>query len=392
MKKFISMVSAAAIAVSATAAAVFTSSPAQAADDEIKIMCIGDSITDGYGIAGSYRKFLYNGLTEKGYNIDMIGSKTGWSTTYTGENGESFDYDDDNTGYSGYAVKAYSGRSGIYETLIETDCLSQNPDIVILQIGTNNIIDNHDMDENLNDLDTLVSYILENIPESSTLFVTTIPDLDPNRSDVYSWFGNYRHSADWQTQYDDETAELNVKANIVTYNERLTSYISERNQKGDNIRPANVNSAITDVKTQLADGVHPNNIGYKAMGEYWTGIIDSYLSGKSPEEQPVTETTTETATETTTTETSTVTTETTTAETSTTATETITAEITTETTTEYIPERYYYSVSDLVKLTKYVLNEKNSITAEESEAYDLIKDGQLDVFDVIIMRDEILKK
>ena len=128
------------------------------------------------------------------------------------------------------------------------------------------------------------------------------------------------------------------------------------------------------------------------MGEYWTGIIDSYLSGKSPEEQPVTETTTETATETTTTETSTVTTETTTAETSTTATATITAEITTETTTEYIPERYYYSVSDLVKLTKYVLNEKNSITAEEAEAYDLIKDGQLDVFDVIIMRDEILKK
>ena len=35
---------------------------------------------------------------------------------------------------------------------------------------------------------------------------------------------------------------------------------------------------------------------------------------------------------------------------------------------------------------------KNSITAEEAEAYDLIKDRQLDVFDVIVMSDEILKK
>ena len=379
MKKFISAVSSAALLISG-AAAVFANMPAQAAgDDKIKIMCIGDSITDGYGIAGSYRKFLYNGLTEKGYDIDMIGSKTGWSTTYTDETtGESFDYDDDNTGYSGYAIKAYNGRSGIYETLQETDCLSQNPDIVVLQIGTNNIIDNHDMDENMNDLDILVSYILENIPEDSMLFLTTIPDLDPNRSDVYDWFGNYRHSADWQTQYDDETAELNVKNNITVYNSELIGYVSERYANGENIRPADVNSAITDVKTQLADGVHPNNIGYKSMGGYWTGVIDSYLNGKSSIEQPTTETA-ETTTET--------------AETTTETTETTieTTETATETATE-IPERYYYSISDLVKLTKYVLNEENSITAEESGLYDLISDGQLDVFDVIIMRDEILKK
>ena len=36
--------------------------------EEIKIMCIGDSITDGFGLEGSYRKFLYNGFVKKGYN------------------------------------------------------------------------------------------------------------------------------------------------------------------------------------------------------------------------------------------------------------------------------------------------------------------------------------
>ncbi len=41
-------------------------------DGKIVIMSIGDSITDGYGTEGSYRKFLYHNLTEKGYSIDMV--------------------------------------------------------------------------------------------------------------------------------------------------------------------------------------------------------------------------------------------------------------------------------------------------------------------------------
>ena len=250
-------------------------------DQKIKIMCIGDSITDGYGTPGSYRKFLYYGLTKKGYSIDMIGAKSGWSTTYTDETtGESFDYDDDNTGYSGYAIKNYNGRNGIYETLKETNCLSQKPDIVILQIGTNNVIDKHDKNENSNDYDILLDYILENIPSTSMVFITTIPDLDPNRSDVYSWFGNYRHSADWQTFYSDEQVEGAVKLFLNLYNLDITSKANKRKELGQNIRAADVNSAITDVKTQLKDGVHPNDIGFKAMGEYWTEVIDSYLKEK----------------------------------------------------------------------------------------------------------------
>ena len=39
-------------------------------------MCIGDSITDGFGIPGSYRTFFYNGIFKKGQKIKMIGSKS----------------------------------------------------------------------------------------------------------------------------------------------------------------------------------------------------------------------------------------------------------------------------------------------------------------------------
>lgn len=254
-----------------------TAPPAQT-DGTLKIMAIGDSITDGYGTDGSYRKFLYHALAEKGVKVDMVGSKGGSSAEYTDSaTGESFTYDDGNTGYSGYAIQGYSGRSGILETLKSTDCLSEKPDIVLLQIGTNDIIDNHELDKAGERLRELIGYILENIPEDSALFVTTVPDVDPNRSGVYDWFGNYRHSPDWQTQYDDTSAEKNIHKAVEKYNSDVKAVAEAIGKTDSRVHFADVNSAVTNVKTQLGDGVHPNNDGYRAMGDYWAEVIGEYI-------------------------------------------------------------------------------------------------------------------
>ena len=98
--------------------------------------------------------------------------------------------------------------------------------------------------------------------------MTTIPDLDPNREEVYSWFSNYRHSTFYTKTYTDEEVQMNVEEYLKHYNSDITSRVNLRRVKGQNIRAANVNSVITDVKSQLMDGVHPNNKGYKLMGEY----------------------------------------------------------------------------------------------------------------------------
>ncbi|WP_295071544.1 SGNH/GDSL hydrolase family protein [Ruminococcus sp.] len=334
--------------------------------DKIKIMAIGDSITDGYGVAGSYRKYLYNELTKKGYSVDMVGSKgNNFMSEFTdSETGESFTYDDDNTGYSGYAIKEYPGRNGILETLKSTDCLAKcEPDIVILQIGTNDVIDNHDMDNASKRLQELIEYIMENIPESSTLFVTTIPDVDPNRSGVYDWFSNYRHSADWQTNYPDDAAEENIHKTLLVYNVNLTSVVQkmrsvkilsnwdmekdaqstdESSLKGPQLRDADVSSVITDVKTQLMDGVHPNNKGYKLMGEYWAELIDSYLKNAPTVQQP---------------------------------------------------DESKYNVSDLVKLQKYILGGLADTNSDMIlEKYDINKDETIDVFDVAALRKILVKE
>ena len=292
-KQFLSLVTAAVTAVMTLAG---TAMPGTADASTVSIMCIGDSITDGYGVAGSYRKFLYHDLTEAGFSVDMLGAKGGgWTPVYTDEiTGESFSYDDENTGYSGYAIKAYDGRSGIYETLRETACLEQDPDIVILQIGTNDVIDCHALDQAGDRLTTLISYILDEISADAVLYVTTIPDLDPNRSDVYSWFGNYRHSADWQTSYSDEEVEAAVQQSVDQYNATVRETVQTLAAAHDNLRLGDVHSAITDVTTQLGDGVHPNNAGYKCMGDYWAGVIAADLSGNPlPTDEPTQEPTQE---------------------------------------------------------------------------------------------------
>ncbi|MCM1132563.1 MAG: GDSL-type esterase/lipase family protein [Ruminococcus flavefaciens] len=383
MKKFISAVSAAALLISSMPA-VNTAPQVSAEDDTIKIMCIGDSITDGYtnDYVGSYRKFIYHNLTEKGYNVDMVGSKGGgWTPTYTDEEtGETWEFDNDNTGYSGYAIKDYSGRSGIYETLISTDCLAQTqPDIVTLQIGTNDVIDNHDISTAGERLEELVDYILDNIPQEATLFISPIPPLDPNRSDVYDWFGNYRHSSDWSEQYDDKMAQMNVEIALMQYNTQVMAVASKKKQEGRNVVFSEAAFEITDVETQLFDGVHPNNIGYKAMGAKWADTIDEYLQGSTQEETTTATTTTVTTTS-----------ETTTTETQTTVNTDFIIDSSTTTTTG---EEDELDITDLVKLSDYLLGYPFGIyTEEDIKRYDLDGNGRTDVCDYILMRDVFADK
>ena len=374
------------------------------ADSTVKIMGVGDSITNGYGTDGSYRKFLYKNLTDKGYSIDMVGPEWNWGdASYTDEEtGETFTYDPAHCGYSGYSTVNFPGRNGIMETLQSNNALSTyNPDIVILQIGTNDVIDNYEIDKAGDRLTQVVSYILSNISSSSALFVTTIPDLDPNRSDVYSWFGNYRHSSDWQTQYSDEQAEKWVHENVASYNKQVKQVVEAKQAAGvKNIYYGDVNSAITDVKTQLKDGVHPNNKGYKLMGNYWTNIVDSYLSGET---QPATDptpavTTTTTPEVTTTTTTTTMTTTTTTEVTTTTSATTTTAETTTvttapvteETTTQ--PIQHEHIVGDVnddgvCDIRDVVLLSKQLLCLEPVTWYgDITSDGRINVFDLIMLK------
>lgn len=381
-KKFLAVISSVCMLTNTLSAYNMPVSAEENADD-VKIMSLGDSITDGYWTAGGYRKYLYHELELKGYsNIDMVGMKGSDNASFS-YNGETVTYDDNYSGYSGYAIQYITGtetRQGILETIQETDMINVcKPDIILLQIGTNDILSNYN--EGITDrLKNLVNTILSDMEADDIIYVSTIPDIDVEL--VSDWFWSYGEIK-WNNTTED-FAKI-IQDYIDSYNESIYNMVSEMQGEGKPVKFADIHSVV-DYKADLYDGVHPNEQGYEKMGKYWSEIIDSELNGEIP---PVTTETTETTTETTiTTTTETTTTDTDTSSEAITETTIITTDttaettVTTDSTEPVIPEKDY-SISDAVRLSEYLLC-KNEITPEDD--FDINSDGAINIFDLVTLK------
>lgn len=296
-KKGMAALLAAVTGLSSLAVGTVSAAPAAAENAEaVKILSLGDSITDGYWTSGAYRKYMYHDLEQMGYNIDMVGPKGSNSNTFT-YNGQSVSYDDNNAGYSGYAIQEMTTkehRSGILETIQATWYNGQNmiaayqPDIVLLQIGTNDILSNYN-DGITDRLENLVNVILQDLDADSTVFVSTIPDIDAyTRAD---WLGSYGINAWGSTQEEKDQLMETVTGCIDTYNTSIYNLVLKMQSEGKNVQFADINSVV-NYQTDLHDGVHPNEAGYENMGNYWAGLLNDFFQSKGTDPKPVTTTTT----------------------------------------------------------------------------------------------------
>lgn len=345
-KKGLAALLAAVTGLSSLAVGTVSAAPAAAEDAEaVKILSLGDSITDGYWTSGAYRKYMYHDLEQMGYNIDMVGPKGSNSNTFT-YNGQTVSYDDNNAGYSGYAIQEMTTkehRSGILETIQGTWYNGQNmiaayqPDIVLLQIGTNDILSNYN-DGITDRLENLVNVILQDLDADSTVFVSTIPDINAyTRAD---WLGSYGINAWNSTQEEKDQLMETVTGCIDTYNTSIYNLVLKMQSEGKNVQFADINSVV-DYQTDLHDGVHPNEAGYENMGNYWAGLLNDFFQNHGTNPKPVTTTTTTqpavTTTTTTTTAKATTTQPATTKPTTTTSTAKTTTKATTTTTAVTVP-------------------------------------------------------
>ena len=350
------------VAAAAALAVGVSMIPVQAGADseKIKIMPIGDSITDGYWEQGGYRKYLSYALEQKGISgFDLVGPK-GSDTESFEYNGVSVEYDGNYCGYSGYAIQNMSGaeaRQGILETLQSADMIkTYDPDIVLLQIGTNDVLSAYN--EGITErLEGLINYILDEGGEGETVFVTTIPDIDAITVSNWLWaYGEVK----WNSS-EEEFAEI-VQGDVDSYNASIAELVRSMQAEGKKVMFGDIHSVV-DMKADLYDGVHPNESGYEKMGLYWADVLEEYLKGSS---EPATSVTTSTGT-------------------TTSATETSTTDVTTGT-EPYLPEKEY-ELADIVGLASYLLGRQQArITPENYKKYDLNDNDELDVYDLMLMR------
>lgn len=312
-----------------------TASAADSNDNIVKIMPVGDSITDGY-INGDngYRKYFCYFLQEKGItNFDMVGPQNGWATTAEYNwNGQTIHYDPNHAGYSGYAIQEITGRQGIRETIFGngTNMLAEyEPDIVMLQIGTNDLLDCQL--DGINDrLESLVDMILPYVSEEGQMLcLASVPDVDAIlRSD---WLGAYQWKLGLSPTDDPQGFADAVQNAIDDYNAFVKSLVEKKQFEGANIIFSDINSVV-DMETGLYDGVHPNESGYECMGKYWADLIsESYFEkGLVP---PVSE----------------------------------------------------YNVADLVQLQRYILGYEVDVP----EKFDVNKDSEINSIDISCLRQKL---
>ncbi|MBR6243193.1 MAG: hypothetical protein IKQ90_06845 [Ruminococcus sp.] len=342
-KKLFAAAAAASMAVSSAAVLPGNAESSGSSPEKIRIMAVGDSITDGYWETGGYRKYMYCTLEDLGCTgFDLVGPKGADRESFT-YNGKEREYDGNYAGYSGYAIQYMTGtetRQGIYETLKSGNYIKEySPDIVLLQIGTNDILSAYN-DGITDRLESLVSYILSESGDSGTVvFVSTIPDIDAVT--VSDWLWAYGEKK-WNST-PEEFADI-IQGHIDSYNASIPVMVEKMRSEGKNVRFADIHSVV-DMQTDLYDGVHPNEQGYEKMGKYWADLLYNYFQEDISTTQP----------------------------------------------SSGSPEEYDYSAADAVKLGRFILGRSDhGITPEENDKFDVIKDNTLDVFDLIRIKQLIL--
>ena len=352
MKKWKVFLTAAVLAFSAVPQIVQS---AQAADT-LKIMPVGDSITDGVGEDGGYRKYLDYMLKQKGISFDMVGPNSSWNASFN-YNGQNVQYDSDHAGFSGYQIKEIpswgqqqGGKGSLYNELKNNNTIKKySPDIILLIIGTNDMNSNRSMQECESDLRELMDYLIKEMPSGCMIFLSTIPEL------AGGFFGGG-----------------NTTEKIASYNNIVKNVAAEYKSAGKNVTFADIHGCL-DGTNDLGDGVHPNARGYEKMGKYFAGLVDEYLSASAPAET----TTTTVKTTTTVTETTTVTTTTAAVTTAKPADPTMLGDATCDGTVD---------VSDAVLMCRFMVSDKNAQISDVGKANaDCDRNGDVTGNDVTLV-------
>ena len=232
--------------------------PEAPAYKSIKLMTLGDSITDGFWLEGGYRVFLCNKLEENGLSqyVDFVGSN------HSGQC-----YDNDHEGYTAFAIEAFNvrgvgARSGIAKTT--PDHITEfQPDVLTLMIGTNDILSQYDLDNAGVRLEALVDSCFETLPRGAKLYLCSLPDMDANDNTYIS-----------AKKFTPESMDEMVAA----YNEKVKALVDKKQGEGKNIGFCDIHSVLT--KADLYDGVHPSEEGYKKLADYWYGIVVNEITEK----------------------------------------------------------------------------------------------------------------
>src|SRR3569833_1429327 len=189
----------------------------------LRIMPLGDSITYGVGSSAGngYRQSLLDELAADGATVDLVGSLRSGTMA-----------DKDNEGHSGALIGEIDG----YEDAATS---AYRPNVVLLHAGTNDTNRNTDVGTAPRRLAHLIDDIVAHDPGVVVVVATIVPNAN----------------ADAQRRVDAFNAAIPRQENARSAAEGVLASMS----------------AVSTA--QRADGLHPNDAGFRTMADAWHAAI-----------------------------------------------------------------------------------------------------------------------
>ncbi|WP_239118643.1 SGNH/GDSL hydrolase family protein, partial [Paractinoplanes ferrugineus] len=192
----------------------------------VRVMPLGDSITEGTQVPGGYRNGLWQRLATAGYRTDFVGSQY---------NGPTALGDHDHEGHPGWRIDQIDAN-------ITTWLTRYTPRTVLLHIGTNDILQNYNVSTAPNRLSTLIDHITTTAPTADIFIATLIPLAN--------------------------TGQENAAR---TFNATLPGMIQTKANAGKHVHLVDMHNALTT--NDLIDGIHPTAGGYDKMAATWYNAL-----------------------------------------------------------------------------------------------------------------------
>ncbi|CAG8908879.1 unnamed protein product [Penicillium egyptiacum] len=209
----------------------------------LRILPLGASITMGYKSAdgNGYRKWLRQQLRYAGWEVDMVGTMK--SGTMHDNVSHSvlplsrfrriyFDSSQDHDGHIGWRIDQIASHA--------KEIIPQQPNVILINAGTNDAIQKYKVDTAGKRMDSLLTYLFDNIP-NTTIILSTLT-------------------------FNGKQPQLSTKIS--------TQYLELAAKR----RARNESLVVADMSTfiqwkQLVDKIHPTAAGYEEMASVWWAAI-----------------------------------------------------------------------------------------------------------------------
>lgn len=205
---------------------------------KVKIMPLGDSITQGNRANVSYRRPLWKLLKSQGYAVDFVGSLQIQQDGEVGE--EDRDFDLDHEGHWGWRVDEILPQ-------VEEWTKTTKPDIVLVHLGTNDIAQQQDLKETIAELKQVIAKLRNANPRVKVLLAQVIP-----------LQGSEARYQDFNRLVQALALQTSTKQSPVVSVDQFSGFLAEAGK-------------------DTYDGAHPNAIGEKKMAQRWFTALKPFL-------------------------------------------------------------------------------------------------------------------